>query len=177
MSEHLPFWSDAFDMDLLKVIPDVEEALFDAAPIELVTHGHTTFDRLNHPAVWNHDRGIVAFFGLAGTEGWKPESYVTHDPLVSCTFLEVVRDAWVHHYIVVVNHVVIVDTQRMQDRFMQLMGHVRGYSPMREDWVEWAHMSVRGDFAIASGNLERVHRRILGFEPVAAGRAGAEVAP
>jgi hypothetical protein len=63
VSTDLPFWSDDFDMDLPKVIPDAKAALGDVADLELVTHGHTTHGRLNHPSCWNHSLGLVAWFG------------------------------------------------------------------------------------------------------------------
>ena len=38
------FWSDDFDMDLPKIIPEARERLGKYADLELVTHGHTTFN-------------------------------------------------------------------------------------------------------------------------------------
>jgi hypothetical protein len=46
------FWSDDFDMDLLKVFPQVEGMLRDPN-IPLWTVGHESHGRLNHPACWN----------------------------------------------------------------------------------------------------------------------------
>src|SRR4051812_12912554 len=97
-----PFWSDTFDLDLLKAIPGVEELLGETADIPLFTHGHIAGAdqpdafRLVHPACWHTTRGLAAFFGFKDPA--KPSAFYTSDPVVECTFLEALRDAWVHTY-------------------------------------------------------------------------------
>ena len=88
-------WCDTFDADLLKVVPGTEEALGEAAGVLLLTRGHETGGKLNHPSVWNDHAGMLAFFWTPGCEHLGcPGGYVTDAPVVACTFLEAVRDAW-----------------------------------------------------------------------------------
>ncbi len=122
----LPFWSDDFDMDLLKVLPDTEEILGRTAGVALYTYGHTSYDRLNHPAVWNDYAGTVAFFGTTPS-GFKDDCYSPSSGLVECTFLEAVRDAWPHNYRLLINRQQVWDTERLMPLFDALMYHRRGW--------------------------------------------------
>jgi hypothetical protein len=98
-AERPQFWSDDFDIDLLKVFPDVPKMLRDPERI-LWTVGHTSYGRLNHPTTWDH-----AFLWLRkptlarDKNGWFDiDSRVSNEPEVECTWLEWLRDAWVHRY-------------------------------------------------------------------------------
>ena len=101
IAERPRFWSDDFDMDLLKVFPDVARML--RAPDRLLwTVGHTTHGRLNHPTVWNSHG---AFLWLTKPElardenGWfNVDGCVDDAPEIECTWMEWLRDAWVHSY-------------------------------------------------------------------------------
>lgn len=128
MSEQPRFWSDDFDMDLPKVIPDARQRLGEHADLELVTHGHETHGRLNHPSVWNHTLGLVAFFGR-GTPH-KPAEYWASDPLVRCTLWEAVRDAWVHDNVILFEGFPIFN--RQDEHFQPLMCHVRKWRELPE---------------------------------------------
>lgn len=142
------FWSDDFDMDLPKVIPDARDRLGKFAELELVTHGHETYGRLNHPSVWNHPLGSVSFFGRGSPH--KPPEYWTNHPLVKCTLWEAVRDAWVHSNVILFESFPIWSDQRKH--FDPLMGCIRGWSLLTErevtkhkDAVKWALDCCRND--------------------------------
>jgi len=124
------FWSDDFDMDLLKVIPDVEQMLGELADVELYTHGKTTNGRLNHPSVWNSYHAMIAFFGFE--DPGKPEAYHTSDLVVRCTFLEALRDAWVHSYEIFVEGISIWNAFALKPEFDRLMYHIRSWRSLHE---------------------------------------------
>lgn len=131
MSDDLKFWSDDFDMDLPKVIPDAKELLGPHAHIELVTHGGTTHGRLNHPTCWNHDLGSVALFGRQSP--WKPAAFYTPEPLVKCTLWEAIRDAWVHDVVIVFEaRTPIWDGGKTRAEFEPLMSHMRKWTCLPE---------------------------------------------
>lgn len=120
-----PMWCDDFDMDLPKVIPDAKAQLGDMAGVELWTHGGETYGSLNHPCVWNHDDGLIAFFGFKSPR--KPEVYWTNRPMVRCTFWEAVRDAWPHGLIMLVEGRAVLDTNALWPRFQRIMWDLRGW--------------------------------------------------
>ena len=95
-------WCDTFDLDLYKVLPEARDILAPVKDVKLYTYGHKTDGLLNHPSVWNHYMGMVAFFGLIPTHV-KPEAFYTDDELVSCTFEEAVRDCWPHNYAILLS--------------------------------------------------------------------------
>jgi hypothetical protein len=122
------FWSDDFDLDLPKVIPDARACLGYLAELELVTHGHETHGRLNHPSVWNHELGSVSFFGRGNPH--KPDGYWTRDPIVRCTLWEAVRDAWCHDNVILVESVPVLYGQWIH--FEPLMWHTRKWRALPE---------------------------------------------
>ncbi len=96
------FWSDDFDMDLLKVFPETPTLLGGLVDLPVWTVGHETFGRLNHPVVWN---SYGAFFWTKkpnlprDKHGWFSISGHTADaPEIECTWLEFLRDAWPHQF-------------------------------------------------------------------------------
>ena len=140
-----PFWSDDFDMDLLKVLPETPDILGKTADVELVTQGHTSHGRLNHPAVWNTDGGLAAWFGFRDPA--RPTGFVCDHPLVRCTFLEVLRDAWSHTYLVMVERQRVWGNSRVGwELFQQLMYHRRGWHTYPAAVIETAlaelHLSL-----------------------------------
>lgn len=149
-----PFWSDTFDLDLLKVIPGVEELLGETADVPLFTHGHRTDDGLlAHPTCWNTTRGLAAFFGFKYPA--KPSAFYTSDPIVECTFLEALRDAWVHTYVLMVEQRTIFVMPRLQLHFERLLSHHRGWTPRLEPQVlEAHHRTVRDQLTLAKERLE-----------------------
>lgn len=124
-----PFWSDDFDLDLLKIIPETEEIIGDLADQVLYTHGSSAKGRLNHPSVWNHPLGFVAFFGLSGPA--KPEVYHSFEPVVECTVLEMLRSAWVQSWVPIVEGYQLPQIGAHAD-FDPIMFHVRGISLLPE---------------------------------------------
>lgn len=121
------FWSDDFDMDLLKLFPDLPRRLGAAADLPMWTLGGTSYGRLNHPAVW----GGEAFFGLRRGETGKPGGYYTSHPVVECTWLEALRDAWPHTYRLIVDgRWVVWDTSRMWPTFSKIMYDLRGITTL-----------------------------------------------
>jgi len=150
------FWSDSFDMDLLKVIPGVVDAAAPAAHLRLWTYGGTSYGRLNHPAVWNGYKGTLAYFGLDDTGWWKPSANWTDAPMVECTWLELLRDAWVHQYQALVNGWPVFDTSRAWRMFEQLMGHARGYRNLGPFSVRTIKLGVHGQVVEATQKLLQV---------------------
>lgn len=102
MTERAKFWSDDFDMDLLKVFPQTPGILGDVADRMLWTVGHSTFGRLNHPSVWN-THGAYLWLSRPNLRrdehGWfNVYGCVGDEPEIECTWLEWLRDAWAHSY-------------------------------------------------------------------------------
>lgn len=123
-------WCDSFDADLLKVIPAAAEALGDTAGVQLRTYSRTTDGKINLPSCWHTDAGLAAFF-WTHPDGRPPEGYVTDKPEVGCTFLEAVRDEWVHGQVVVVNRQLV--WRPPEALMMRLMYDLRGWgSPLTD---------------------------------------------
>ena len=129
-----PFWSDDFDMDLLKVVPDTRQLLDASGDVVLFTHGHTTHDRLNHPSVWNSHKGAIAFFGFSDPA--KPHGYSTDLPVVRCTFLELMRDVWSHNYLALIEGRPVIDGIATWQHFEPLMYHLRSWHRLTESAAE-----------------------------------------
>lgn len=116
------FWSDDFDMDLPKVIPDAKTRLGKHADLELVTTcTRPTHGRLNHPCAWNHPLGLVSFVGRGHTH--RPGHYHTSAPTIRCTLWEVIRDAWPHSNVVLFEGFPIWHDQ--WEHFQPIMYHIR----------------------------------------------------
>lgn len=125
------FWSDDFDMDLPKIIPDAKELLGEHADLQLLTHGGKTHGRLNHPVVWNGEVGSVAFFGRRSP--MKPPSYYTNREIVTCTLWEAIRDAWAHTYVLIFEgHRVIWDGSKTYAQFEPIMSHIRRWHELSD---------------------------------------------
>lgn len=98
----MKFWSDDFDMDLLKVFPQTLLVLGETAELKLWTIGHESYGRLNHPTVWN-SHGAYLWLERPNLErdknGWANiHGCVSNEKEIECTWLEWLRDAWSHHY-------------------------------------------------------------------------------
>lgn len=159
-----PMWCDDFDMDLPKVIPaamDVIRAVPDT--VRLATHGHLWNGTLNHPSVWNTHLGMSAYFVVlpdgmdvsALTLGHvAPSSCWTNDPIVACSFVEAIRDCWCHNYAMVIDGVVVWDTNRFWPAaFEPLMYHVRGWQLRSDDEVEEYRRRVVDSLKAATARL------------------------
>lgn len=119
-----PLWCEGFDADLLAVVPGALDELGDTADVKLWTYSTPTNGKINCPASWWTDAGLASFFSTTDRSP-IPASFRTSDPLVDCTFLEAIRDEWVHQSLILVNGVLV---WRPPARAMeQLMYDVRGW--------------------------------------------------
>ena len=129
------FWSDDFDMDLLKLFPSLPKMLADS-DLSLWTVGGESFGRLNHPVIWNThgafvwrekpnlDRDKHGWFNIRGC--------VSDHREIECTWLELLRDAWPHHYAFI-----LFPDDRMvppapNEAFMTIMYDLRGWQKSTE---------------------------------------------
>jgi len=146
------FWSDDFDMDLLRVFPNLPMLLGATAAIELWTVGHESYGRLNHPTCWDTPHGLTAFFWFQPPQlrrdahgwFWLDGGYVGNDQALRATWLEALRDCWAHQYAISLEGRIVWDSQPMWLDFERIMYVTRG----------WA----TGDI---SGNRNKVLRSIL----------------
>jgi hypothetical protein len=115
-------WCDDFDADLLKVVPGAAEALGESAGIRMQTYSYLTDGKINCPASWNGDG---AFFWTR-PDGRPGPYYWTSKPVVGCTFLEAIRDEWIHTSTVIVDGAVI--WRPMWREFEKLMYDIRGWT-------------------------------------------------
>jgi hypothetical protein len=155
----LPFWSDDFDMDLLAVLPETPQILGSVADRTLYTVGSLTHGRLNHPALWNSNLGMVAFFGThPEIQAFLPPGYSTgvNKLAVECTVLEALRDIWIHQCAVVMRGRVVTDSQPLRDPFFQLMYHRRGYRLLSEHDVQAATDALTDWVVEAGGRFSAV---------------------
>lgn len=150
------FWSDDFDMDLPKIFPDARKMLGDLGDIELVTSGtpDRRTGRLNHPTVWNTDQGCAAFFGF-GNPGRDTNFYVSGYAAsdIRCTAWEAFRDAWAHHFIMVIDQRRVWDTGALWPHFEAIMYDVRGWG---ERNPRYAKIRAKASYAEAIRNFGRI---------------------
>lgn len=146
-------WCDTFDADLLKVVPGAIEALGDTAAIGMRTYSHVTDGKINCPSAWNTHDGLVAFFWTAD-EHRLPSCYWTDEPVVPCTWLEVVRDEWVHGQVVSVDdRIVWRPPVRL---FERLMYDLRGWTVLDDSVREGTRRDVLRSLEAAAGRLRSV---------------------
>jgi len=143
-------WCDDFDADLLRAVPGAAEALGTAAGVRLETFSHLTGGKINSPSAWHTDAGLVAFFWTA-PEFRPPAAYVTSNATACCTFLEAVRDEWVHSCIVAVNRQIVwcPPVRAMQ----QLMYDLRGWTVLTGREREGIRQAVRRSLTAAASAL------------------------
>lgn len=152
-------WCDNFDLDLYKVIPAARDVLAPLAGVHLHTHASVHNGQMNHPACWNTNRGLAAFFGFQPA-GIKPEAYWTNDAILACTFEEAIRDCWVHTYCLTIMAAgrfhAIWDSQLVTDEFWALMGHVRKYKPLTDEVAQQMREHVLTSLVTALHNFRIV---------------------
>ena len=125
------FWSDDFDMDLLKLFPDLPAELGEAAELPIWTVGHSTYGRLNSPAQWN-SHGAYAWAEkpqlVRDKHGWfNIHGCVSNDELIEATWLEFLRDMWPHSYaFILLPHGVLFE-QSPRLVFDRIMYHIRAW--------------------------------------------------
>jgi hypothetical protein len=146
-------WCDTFDGDLLKLVPGAAEVLGEAAGVQLTTYSRLTGGVINHPSVWNTHVGFASFFWTS-PEGRPDETWSTDAPEADCTFLEAVRDMWVHSAAIIVNRSVV---WRPPVRvFMRLLADARGQKVLPEaDRERDRQLVVRG-LEVAAATLRDV---------------------
>lgn len=162
-------WCERFDGDLYRLVPEARAIVAPVAGFPLVTNGRLTDGALNHPSVWNHELGMIAWFaetdqapGWTGPGKVAPEVFWTHEPLVACTFEQAVRDCWVHHYAIVLvgtgsmNHAptVIWNTSRMGWVLTDLLFHARGIRMMEPAAMEERRTIVTTSLAAAVARMK-----------------------
>lgn len=122
---------DDFDGDLYRLIPEAEELIAPLSKIYLSTHGKAYPDgRLQSPAVWNHPRGFIAFFGIAGTG--KPEQFWTNDPIIRCSAEDAIRICFVSSYMIHCFGFVVFDGFSTRNEFNDLLFDQRGIFPIAQ---------------------------------------------
>jgi hypothetical protein len=149
-----PMWCDNFDMDLLKIIPELPQLLGDAAHIQMFTHGATRYGRLNHPTMWNSSDGMICFFGLHGPA--KPEQYVSFGPIISCTWLEALRDLWVHPAVMYFEQKPVWNSWALQEDFTRLLYHRRTWKLLPPGEEESIVKRVRNSILCATITLQAI---------------------
>lgn len=157
-----PLWCADFDSDLLRVVPGVVEALGDVVSRRLWTRCRPSNGKINHPAAWNTQDGLTAFFTTHEDRDPVPSAgYVTSgaDEITECTLLDAIRDEWVHDCAIVVDgHLIWQPRQHDQ---LALMYDLRGWTVLSDDEREQVRenvlLSVRAaadDFRALFGTTE-----------------------
>lgn len=159
-----PFWSDNFDMDLPKIFPDARKMLGDLAEVELVTSGTPDSNgRLNHPCVWNHHDGTIAFFGF-DNPGRDTSFYVSPSAVeLKCTAWEAFRDAWAHSFVMVIDQRRVWDTGALWPHFETIMWDLRGWQGGHRD-ATVARRKAKASFAEAIRAFGRIVNDRLAVE-------------
>jgi len=122
------------------------------ADLPLWTYGGESYGRLNHPSVWNDG---CAYFGTDDSGTWKPANHVTEWPMIQATWREALRDAWPHHYTLLVDGVAIWDTQRLSGTFTKLMYDLRGWRTLPDGEADRLRGEVLASVVAATRGLER----------------------
>lgn len=148
-------WCDNWDGDLLKLLPHLPEFLGEEmCNIELWTHSSLTDGKINCPSSWNTDDGLAAFFSLNPEVPPVSQQMVTNHPLVRCTWLEVLRDEWAHHAIVMVHgYRVHSPNTRL---FWQALKALRKPSEFTDRQHSEIRMLVENECHYSSMNLSKV---------------------
>ncbi len=155
------FWSDDFDMDLLKLFPDLPDRLGAMANVPMWTHGGVSHGRLNMPSAWNGYKGLETFFGLRPESTGKPEGYSTTQLVVECTWLEVLRDAWPHTYRLIVDGQWLVwDTSRAWPVFYKIMCDLRGHQKLPDGEADRLRGRVLASVLAATRDLTSILNRV-----------------
>jgi hypothetical protein len=143
-------WCDSFDADLLKVVPGAVEALGDTADVPLLTYSRPTGGKINCPSSWN---GYGALFWTSPEH--QPGPYFWTDaPVTGCSFLEAVRDEWVHTSALVVNERLV--WRPPWSLFDRLMYDLRGWTVLNDPEREETRRNVLRSLEAAAGRLRAV---------------------
>lgn len=131
------FWSEDFDMDLLKILPGLRDDISFIAGCPLYTFGSLSREGMfSHPAVWNSDVGMSALFFvdepqlIRDEHGWVSiGGCVTDDPVCEITALDAIRDCWCHNYTLHLEgrRVIASSLRFYNSHFYPLMAFRRGW--------------------------------------------------
>jgi hypothetical protein len=136
-------------MDLPKVLPKAWQLICAAPSVPIYTRGHESFGRLNHPSCWNTHLGLTAFFTLRQGVEPKPKSFWTTDPIRECTFAELMRDAWPHHYCAILDGRTLWNPQALARQFDAIMWDLRGWNESPNPDIEHVKAIVTRSIEIA----------------------------
>jgi hypothetical protein len=161
------FWSDEFDADLLKVVPGIEKQMGDTAETKLWTYCTVPYKgRINLPVVWNCRDGMNCFVWTTPPDHKRDEfgwfefgrgNYTSRAPLVECTWLELVRDLWVHDQGCILDEQTIIWRDRQAHvPMMALMYDVRN-NPQLSEAVRAHHIRIAGDMVFVATEILREH--------------------
>lgn len=130
-------WCDGFDCDLPTVVPGSREALGDTAEQKLFTYSMPTDGKINCPSAWNEVEGLVSYFGFKDPS--TPRGRTPTASVMECTFLEAVRDLWIHQHLLYVEGVQVWNPSMestIGQAFEVLMYHTRRWVPVPQVDVE-----------------------------------------
>lgn len=152
------FWSDDFDMDLLKLWPELPQQLGETGERKLWTVGSESYGRLNHPTVWNTHGAFVWLnkpnLARDGSGWFNVHGCVSNEPEIECTWLELLRDQWPHSYnFILLPQMRIFEAPDRRD-FDRIMYHVRGWK---------ADPNIYEAEDLASGWVMRLTRQLEGI--------------
>lgn len=155
-----PFWSDDFDMDLPKIFPNARTLLGDLAGVEMWTTGRPCprTGRLNHPAVWNGDHSMLAYFGFKSPRR-PPGMVAPGSGDIKCTAWEAFRDAWPHGFLMILEGAPVWDTFELQAEFDTIMWSIRGWGNVHPARVAHARRNVLRSYMAAVRRLGRIVQR------------------
>lgn len=126
------FWGDDFDMDLLKIFPNLPQ-MISAPDRELWTVGSHKDGSLLHPTVWNSHGAYLWTENptiLRDEHGWfNVHGCVADSEVVQCTWLEWLRDAWVHSYGWLMLPSLVPVPAAPRDAFNVIMYDLRKWTP------------------------------------------------
>lgn len=152
-----PFWADDFDLDLLKVFPDLPEILGNTIDLPVWTVGHpdSRNGRLNHPSTWNDGGALIWIEKPELTyddHGWTSiDAHSTNEPVIECTWLEILRDQWVHSFGIrllsqldgVSHGIALMLAPPPSLHFSTIMSHRRNWTTLLRTPIEVAEAGAR----------------------------------
>jgi hypothetical protein len=104
--------------------------------------------------------------GAAEARIGKPDWYYTSQPIVETTWREALRDAWPHHYLLLVDDQPMWDTRRLSGVFTKLMYHERGWKPLERREVDRLRGEVLASVIAATRALERHVNNLIHTTPI-----------
>ena len=173
-----PMWCDDFDMDLLKLLPEVERLLAPCQGIRLYTTCNPTHVRINLPSVWHQRGGLTCYVGFLRPDdplpekGPQPAYCMTFSPVVEATAEEMFRDLWCHNLVWVQvsspkmrelwrDSAQIWNAHALTGSFNILLYALRGWEPVPENRLYFHRCRVLKSISRAASRLRRLYDRFL----------------